>query len=119
MSRSACIISLSIGFWAIPDPDKLDEEASSMRNVNQELLIPQTTVRRRQDVIVRTGDILSQVSQTHDVIMTLDKTISSLEMQLTAARAAKVNDDEGSPVVTNSGSEQFKDPDGCPHGVVI
>ena len=30
-------------------------------------------------------------------------------MQLAAARAAKVNDDEGSPVVTNSGSEQFKD----------
>ena len=49
---------------------------------------------------------------THECVndfRTLDKTISSLEMQLTAARAAKVNDDEGSPVVTNSGSEQFKD----------
>ena len=49
---------------------------------------------------------------THECVndfRTLDKTISSLEMQLAAARAAKVNDDEGSPVVPNSGSEQFKD----------
>ncbi|XP_020573955.1 beta-1,6-galactosyltransferase GALT31A-like [Phalaenopsis equestris] len=35
------------------------------------------------------GDILGQVSHTHDIIMTLDKTISDLEMQLAAARAAQ------------------------------
>ncbi|XP_023742405.1 beta-1,6-galactosyltransferase GALT31A [Lactuca sativa] len=34
-------------------------------------------------------DILSQVSHTHDVIMTLDKTISSLETELASARSAK------------------------------
>lgn len=45
----------------------------------------------------------------HNAFRTLDKTISSLEMQLAAARAAKVNDDVGSPVVTKLGSEQFKD----------
>ncbi|KAK4601117.1 hypothetical protein RGQ29_010622 [Quercus rubra] len=109
-----CIASFFLGvlvinrFWAIPDPDKLDEEASSVEKHKSRALNP-TDDCEKKDAIVRTGDILSQVSQTHDVIMTLDKTISSLEMQLAAARAAKVNDDEGSPVVTNSGSEQFKD----------
>ncbi|KAI3750026.1 hypothetical protein L2E82_20650 [Cichorium intybus] len=34
-------------------------------------------------------DILSQVSHTHDVIMTLDITISSLETQLASTRSAK------------------------------
>ncbi|KAH9718861.1 Beta-1,6-galactosyltransferase GALT31A [Citrus sinensis] len=53
-------------------------------------------------------DILSQVSQTHDVIMTLDKTISSLEMQLAAARAAKGDSEEASPVVTKLGTENLK-----------
>ncbi|KAL0016154.1 hypothetical protein SO802_003223 [Lithocarpus litseifolius] len=109
-----CIASFFLGvlvinrFWAIPDPDKLDEEASSVEKHKSRALNP-TDDCEKKDAIVQTGDILSQVSQTHDVIMTLDKTISSLEMQLAAARAAKVNDDEGSPVVTKSGSEQFKD----------
>lgn len=39
---------------------------------------------------------------------TLDKTISSLEMQLAAARAAKGDSQEGSPVVTRSGTENLK-----------
>ena len=41
---------------------------------------------------------------------TLDKTISSLEVQLAAARAAKAdNSNKGSPVVTKPGTEQFKE----------
>lgn len=41
---------------------------------------------------------------------TLDKTISSLEVQLAAARAAKAdNSDEGSPSVTKPGTEIFKE----------
>ncbi|KAK4568140.1 hypothetical protein RGQ29_003780 [Quercus rubra] len=115
---ASCVNCLYIHrFWAIPDPDKLDEEASSVEKHKSRALNPTDDCEKKEslkniffiDAIVRTGDILSQVSQTHDVIMTLDKTISSLEMQLAAARAAKVNDDEGSPMVTNSGSEQFKD----------
>ncbi|GMN39743.1 hypothetical protein TIFTF001_008980 [Ficus carica] len=53
--------------------------------------------------------MLSHDSQTHDVIMTLYKTISSLEVRLAAARAAKAdNSNEGSPVVMKPGTEQFK-----------
>jgi hypothetical protein len=40
---------------------------------------------------------------------TLDKTISSLEMQLAATRAAKVDDAEESQMGTKSGSERLKD----------
>lgn len=39
---------------------------------------------------------------------TLDKTISSLEMQLAAARAAKGDTEEASPVVTKLGTENLK-----------
>lgn len=109
-----CIASFFLGvlvinrFWAVPDSDKMDEEVSSVEKHQSKALHPIDDCEKK-DAIVRAGDILSQVSQTHDVIMTLDKTISSLEMQLAAARAAKVNDDVRSPMVTKSGSEQFKE----------
>ncbi|CAN6480500.1 unnamed protein product [Victoria cruziana] len=59
----------------------------------------------QSETSIHAGDILSQVSKTHDVIMTLDKTISSLEMQLAAARAAQATGLDGPPAVTNQGSE--------------
>lgn len=39
----------------------------------------------------------------------LDKTISSLEVQLAAARASKADNGEGSPVVTKTGREPLKE----------
>ncbi|KAL2633849.1 hypothetical protein R1flu_005328 [Riccia fluitans] len=44
-------------------------------------------------------DILSEVSKTHMAIRTLDKTISSLEMELAAARAAQASSDSGFPIL--------------------
>ncbi|BBN06207.1 hypothetical protein Mp_3g19230 [Marchantia polymorpha subsp. ruderalis] len=44
-------------------------------------------------------DILSEVSKTHMAIRTLDKTISSLEMELAAARAAQATSVNGSPIL--------------------
>ncbi|KAH9774836.1 Beta-1,6-galactosyltransferase GALT31A [Citrus sinensis] len=95
-----CIASFFLGvvvinrFWAIPDP--LDRDKVSPEK------------HRSEEASFQTGDILSQVSQTHDVIMTLDKTISSLEMQLAAARAAKGDTEEASPIVTKLGTENLK-----------
>ncbi|KAL5972595.1 hypothetical protein ACLOJK_039400 [Asimina triloba] len=43
-------------------------------------------------------DILGEVSKTHYAIQTLDKTISNLEMELSAARAAQESILNGSPV---------------------
>ena len=40
---------------------------------------------------------------------TLEKTISTLEMQLAAARAAQASNQHGSPMVTKPGTEQIKE----------
>ncbi|XP_010251481.1 PREDICTED: beta-1,6-galactosyltransferase GALT31A [Nelumbo nucifera] len=103
-----CILSFCFGvlvvnrFWGISDPAKLDNKASSRQEQNLELIAN----CEKKEASIQTGDILTQVSQTHDVIMTLDKTISSLEMQLAAARAAKADNQEGSSVDTKLGTEQ-------------
>ncbi|CAH9116931.1 unnamed protein product [Cuscuta epithymum] len=55
-------------------------------------------------------DILTRVSQTHNVIMELDKTISTLEMQLASARAAKEDKGGKDDVVEGKlGSEPLTD----------
>lgn len=106
-----CIASFFLGvvvinrFWAIPDP--VDRDKASSDRHRSEVLHPAVDCEKKE-ASFQTGDILSQVSQTHDVIMTLDKTISLLEMQLAAARAAKGDTEEGSPVVTKSGTENLK-----------
>lgn len=110
-----CIVSFFLGvlvvnrFWDAPDSIKMDEEALSMKKHQSGDVHPVVNCDKKE-ASDQVGDILSQVSQTHDVIMTLDKTISSLEVQLAAARAAKVdNSEEGSPMVTKLGNEQFKE----------
>ncbi|EEF43468.1 beta-1,6-galactosyltransferase GALT31A [Ricinus communis] len=109
-----CIASFFLGvlvvnrFWTIPDPAKVDEEASSVNEYQSKLSHPVLNCEKKE-TSVQAGDILSQVSQTHNVIMTLDKTISSLEMQLAAARAVKGDSEEGSPMGTKSGTDPLKE----------
>ncbi|KAK6948028.1 Glycosyl transferase, family 31 [Dillenia turbinata] len=108
-----CIASFFLGvlvvnwFWAVPDSVNSDEEAiSSHRHLPKEV---QPIVNCGKKVAtVQADDILSQVSQTHDAIMTLDKTISSLEMQLAAARSTRADSVKGSLEVTKPGVEQLK-----------
>ncbi|KAF6159620.1 hypothetical protein GIB67_034582 [Kingdonia uniflora] len=89
-----CISSFCLGvlvvnrLWNIADPVQLDNEAPSIEKRQ----------RRELEASIQAGDILNQVSQTHDVIMMLDKTISSLEMRLSMARSAKGGYQEGSPM---------------------
>uniref|UniRef100_A0A2P2JRJ8 Hexosyltransferase n=1 Tax=Rhizophora mucronata TaxID=61149 RepID=A0A2P2JRJ8_RHIMU len=107
-----CIASFFLGvlvvnrLWAIPDPAKVDDEPASLKKPQSKALHP--IVNCKKETSMQSGDIFSQVSQTHDVIMTLDKTISSMEMQLAATRAAKA-DNEGSPMVTKSETEHLKE----------
>ena len=75
-------------FWAISDPVKMGEEASSVQkhqrkevhpivncdkaSLEYKVVISYITCKKSYDIvyiIVQAGDILSQVSQTHDVIM--------------------------------------------------
>ncbi|WCJ26661.1 Galactosyltransferase family protein [Euphorbia peplus] len=103
-----CIASFFLGvlvvnrFWGIPDPGR---DKASSANEHQSKLSHFNCDKKTS---VQAGDILSQVSQTHDVILTLDKTISSLEMQLAAARSVQVDDEEGSPIGTKYGTETLK-----------
>lgn len=107
-----CIASFFLGvlvinrLWTSSDPVKINE-ASSVQTHGRKEVHP--LVNCDKDTSVEAGDILSRVSQTHDVIMTLDKTISSLEVQLAAARAAKGYSNEGSPMVTKPGIENLKE----------
>ncbi|KAL5551495.1 hypothetical protein UlMin_001671 [Ulmus minor] len=111
-----CIFSFFFGvlvvnrFWADPDPVKMDEEVSST-NKHQSGAVHPIVDCSKKDASDQVGEILFQVSQTHDVIMTLDKTISSLEVQLAAARANKAGGEEGSgsPMVTKPGGEKVKE----------
>ncbi|XP_048140823.1 beta-1,6-galactosyltransferase GALT31A [Rhodamnia argentea] len=107
-----CIASFFLGvlvvnrLWSVPELAEKDEEPMlEHRSTTLHQMVNCDT----KEASLQAGDIFSQVSQTHDVIMTLDKTISSLEMQLAAARAAKVHSEEGSQVNTESGPEQLKD----------
>ncbi|KAJ6894725.1 beta-1,6-galactosyltransferase GALT31A-like isoform X1 [Populus alba x Populus x berolinensis] len=109
-----CIASFLLGvlvvnrFWDIPDPGQMDDEASSLKK--DQLTAKHPTVDcQKQENAVQAGDILSQVSQTHDVIMALDKTISSMEVQLASARAAKSDNENVSPMVIKSGNEHLKE----------
>lgn len=45
----------------------------------------------------------------YNTFRTLEKTISTLEMQLAAARAAQASSQDGSPMVTKPGTDQMKD----------
>ncbi|KAL9248556.1 Beta-1,6-galactosyltransferase GALT31A-like protein [Drosera capensis] len=59
------------------------------------------------DASMLSKDILSQVSQTRSAVMTLDNTISSLEMQLAAARSSKV--DEELPTFYSANVKEVKE----------
>eukprot|EP00258_Populus_trichocarpa_P051490 XP_024467509.1 beta-1,6-galactosyltransferase GALT31A isoform X4 [Populus trichocarpa] len=95
-------------FWDIPDPGQMDDEASSLKKDQLTAEHPPVDCQKQENA-VQAGDILSQVSQTHDVIMALDKTISSMEVQLASARAAKGDNENVSPMVIKSGNEHLKE----------
>ncbi|CAN6713388.1 unnamed protein product [Malus baccata var. baccata] len=110
-----CIASFFLGvlvvnsFWGVPDPDKIDGEASPLEKDQPRRVLPPIVNCEKKEVTDGVGDILSQVSQTHDVIMALDKTISTLEVQLATARASKSGNYEGSPVVIRPGKKPLKE----------
>ncbi|KAG9155025.1 hypothetical protein Leryth_012204 [Lithospermum erythrorhizon] len=88
-----CIASFCLGVFVInwslslPDSNEMENKAFAVKvhnSVGRPALDCET-----KDGSLHVGNILTEVSQTQDVIMTLRKTISSLEMRLAAARTAK------------------------------
>ncbi|VFQ59825.1 unnamed protein product [Cuscuta campestris] len=91
-----CISSFCFGvllvnrFLSVRDSVVTLKEGVPPKQLNSGDSLPSLKCRRNKE-----RDILSRVSQTHNVIMELDKAISSLEMELAAARAAKADNGEG------------------------
>ncbi|KAI4343172.1 hypothetical protein MLD38_027706 [Melastoma candidum] len=109
-----CISSFFLGvivvnrLWVIPDLVKKEDESAALQKHHQ-VAVHAVANCEKNEGSNTAGDIYSQVSQTRDVIMTLDKTISSLEMQLAAARAAKADTEDGLLVRAELGPEKTRD----------
>jgi len=78
------------------DVDRLNGEKTDQFNLVSEGCNPKSKQVKRGS-----KDLLGEVSKTHDAIQTLDKTISNLEMELAAARAAHDSLLSGSPILEN------------------
>ncbi|CAN1339782.1 Probable beta-1,3-galactosyltransferase 2 [Linum perenne] len=88
--------------WSVPE---VEDVSSTMKFEDEKLeFVPQGCAPQNKDVNHDSKDIMGEVSKTHDAIQirTLDKTISSLEMELAAARAAHESIVNGVPVSDNS-----------------
>lgn len=83
------------------DVDRLNGEQTDQFNLVSERCNPKS-----KQVKLGSKDILDEVSKTHDAIQTLDKTISNLEMELAAARAAHKSLLSGSPILENPVTEK-------------
>ncbi|GFS44528.1 galactosyltransferase family protein [Actinidia rufa] len=127
-----CIASFCFGvlvvnrFWALPDPVKLDETLSGEKQQSREVQpavkcenkasLKNDMLRASLPLLISLGYFLccrrrlwsrqgTSFLKFLRHMTTLDKTISSLEMQLSAARAVKAEEEE-SPVITKPGNEQ-------------
>ncbi|KAJ9686428.1 hypothetical protein PVL29_015363 [Vitis rotundifolia] len=83
--------------WAVPESKGITRttavEAEKLKLVS-EGCDPKTQKFVKRD----SKDIIGEVHKTHHAIQTLDKTISNLEMELAAARAAQESIVNGSPI---------------------
>ncbi|XP_042412913.1 beta-1,3-galactosyltransferase 7-like isoform X2 [Zingiber officinale] len=87
-----CVCSFSLGmlltdkFWAFPDAN--NPVVSSSRRQEQELQIisEDCTTKRKH---AEDKDVMGEVSRTHEAIQSLDKAISTLQMELAAKRSSR------------------------------
>ncbi|XP_043689138.1 probable beta-1,3-galactosyltransferase 2 isoform X1 [Telopea speciosissima] len=102
-----CVGSFFVGMlftsrmWAVPEAT---EAKGIMRNSAEDeklKLVSEGCEPRYKGTKRESKDILGEVSKTHHALQTLDKTISNLEMELAAARAAHDSILNGSPISEN------------------
>ncbi|KAI3408083.1 Hexosyltransferase [Psidium guajava] len=85
----------SNGMWTEPDAKDIPRTT----NENGKLkIVSEGCTTKLKDGKHESTDILGEVSRTHHAIQNLDKTISNLEMELAAARAAQESILNGSPM---------------------
>ncbi|OIW09375.1 hypothetical protein TanjilG_01346 [Lupinus angustifolius] len=85
--------------WIIPEPKALARttamEAEKLNLVSEDC---HSRILQEKEVKPETKIIYREVSNTHNAIQTLDKTISNLEMELAAAKSAQESIRSGGPV---------------------
>ncbi|KAL4554807.1 hypothetical protein LXL04_037413 [Taraxacum kok-saghyz] len=82
--------------WTEPEAKGLSRPTGT--NNEQIQVLADGCDTRTKDVRRDSKDIIREVSKTHNAVQTLDKTISSLEMELAAARAMQDSILTGSPI---------------------
>ncbi|KAJ4981119.1 hypothetical protein NE237_031956 [Protea cynaroides] len=88
--------------WAVPDITEAKGLSRKNGAEDEKLrLVSEGCEPRFKDAKRESKDILGEVSKTHHAIQILDKTISNLEMELAAARAAHESILNGSPISEN------------------
>lgn len=96
-----CVASFCIGMlftnrmWS--NPDKYDDVNSTHKRELQ--VVSQDCEDKPKVESGESKDIMGEVAKTHQAIQSLDKTISSLEMELAVARTAQSANLNGSPVL--------------------
>ncbi|XP_054814536.1 probable beta-1,3-galactosyltransferase 2 [Prosopis cineraria] len=100
-----CLASFCAGMlftnrmWTIPEPKGLARAtAMEVEKLNVVSEGCNSRILQEQEVKRDTKNIYREVSETRNAIQTLDKTISNLEMELAAARAAQESIRNGAPV---------------------
>ncbi|KAG6748663.1 hypothetical protein POTOM_048592 [Populus tomentosa] len=88
--------------WTVPEPKGITRtttmEAESLKLVSEGCGDDISLQLHQKEVKRDSKDIIGEVYKTHNAIQTLDKTISNLEMELAAARAAQESILSGSPL---------------------
>ncbi|PKA49148.1 Beta-1,3-galactosyltransferase 7 [Apostasia shenzhenica] len=106
-----CIASFGLGmlftdrFWPVPESNR---QIISQRRQEQELqaVSEDCTTKKEHG---KDKDIMGEVTRTHEAIQSLDKTISTLQMELAATRSShELMGVDGSPTITASSQQRKK-----------
>ncbi|XP_044473715.1 probable beta-1,3-galactosyltransferase 3 isoform X3 [Mangifera indica] len=93
-------ILFSDRMWTVPEvkdiPRGMDGEEEKLKLISEGCDTVHKDAKRERE------DIFGEVSKTHHAIQTLDKTVSNLEMELAAAKAAQESIINGSPLSDDS-----------------
>ncbi|KAF9587156.1 hypothetical protein IFM89_039596 [Coptis chinensis] len=76
-----------------------------LNKVEKVVQVGQDCDHKRQLVEGKSGDIMGEVTKTHQAIQSLDKTISTLEMELAVARTSRTN---GIPILEGASNNSLK-----------
>lgn len=92
-------------FWSVPDSNG---EIISQRRQEQELqVVSEDCITNRR--LGQDKDVMGEVARTHEAIQSLDKTIATLQMELTAARSShELTGSDGSPSIKASSQQRKK-----------